>query len=295
MMKLLPKTKGHLSAVLCVLVWGVSFTASKRLLAYYMPVQLMFMRFVIAYGCLWLLHPRWEKLDLREELRYFFMGLTGCTLYFTAENTALTMTYASNVSTIVAFAPILTAILAHFCAPGGKKITLWTWIGFVIALLGVVLVVFNGAFILRLSPAGDLLALATAMMWAVFSVLQERALLHRSSLFITRKVMFYGIVTCLPWFLTTLRDFSPAPLFASAVNAGCLLFLAVLGSAVCYLAWCTAERELGIVAVSSYIYVIPFITLAAGAVLLGEAISPAGVMGAVLIVGGVWAASRQPS
>ena len=87
-------------------VWGVTFVASKRLLADYTPAQLMFMRFVIAYGVLWLLHPKWIRTDVREELLYLFMGLTGCTLYMWLENTAITLTYTANVSTIVATAGV---------------------------------------------------------------------------------------------------------------------------------------------------------------------------------------------
>ena len=154
--------KGHAMAVFCALVWGITFVISKHLLVYYSPVQLMFMRFVIAYAALCILHPHWERPSLREELLYLFMGLTGCTLYFWTENTALTITYAANVSTIVALAPILTAILAHWFTGGSSRLNRWIWIGFVIAMLGVVLVVFNGTFVLRLNPRGDLLALATA-------------------------------------------------------------------------------------------------------------------------------------
>lgn len=288
------KTKGHAAALFCTVVWGVTFVLSKRLLSFYTPAQLMLMRFVIAYAALWMLHPKWEKPTLREELHFLLMGITGCTLYFWAENTALTLTYTGNVSTIVALAPILTAILAHLFAGETEKLNRWVWIGFCIAMLGVVLVVYNGTFVLHLRPAGDMLALLTALTWAVYSILQERALRRRSSLFITRKVMFYGILTSLPLVLRQgISDFSLRPLLGSLENVGCLLFLALVGSALCYLFWCTAEGVLGIVVTTNYIYAIPFVTLAASALFLHEPVSVAGVLGAVLIVAGVWVSSRR--
>ena len=287
--------KGHALAGFCAIVWGVTFVISKHLLVYYSPVQLMFMRFVIAYITLCILHPHWDRPTFREELLYFFMGLTGCTLYFWTENTSLTLTYAANVSTIVALAPILTALLAHFSSNSSARLNRWIWIGFVIAMSGVILVVFNGTFVLRLSPKGDILAMATALQWAIFSVLQEHALKKRSSLYITRKVMFYGIVTALPLFLTNMgTGFSLLPLL-SFRNAISLLFLAVVGSALCYLAWCSAEKCLGVIVTSNYIYVIPFITLVSGAIFLHEPISLLGVVGAVLTIAGVWAASQKPA
>ena len=144
---------GHLLALFCTVVWGVTFVASKRLLSFYTPAQLMFMRFVIAYAALWVLFPKWERPTLREELHYLLMGITGCSLYFWTENTALTITYAGNVSTIVALAPILTAIGAHFFTEGREKLNRWVWIGFGIAMLGVVLVV-QGAKVI--DPNGNI-------------------------------------------------------------------------------------------------------------------------------------------
>ena len=286
------KLKGHLLALFCALVWGTTFVASKRLLAYYSPVQLMFLRFAAAYAVLWIAYPHWEKTSPREELSLLLMGVTGCTLYFWTENTALTMTYTANVSTIVALAPLLTAILAHIATKGRERLDKWVWIGFAAAFSGVALVVCNGAFVLKLSPAGDLLALLTALLWAVYCVQQSYELERRGSLFITRKVMFYGLVTSLPLMLLGgLRGFSLAPLLGSGVNLLCFLFLAVFGNAVCYFAWASAERRLGAVVTSNYVYTIPFITLAASAAFLNEPIAPAGVLGAALIVTGVWISS----
>ena len=287
------KWKGHLCALFCAAVWGTTFVASKRLLGTYTPIQLMFLRFAAAYALLWIIYPKWERPRPREELGCLLMGLTGCTLYFWTENTALTVTYTANVSTIVALAPLLTAILAGIVTKGRERPGRGVWIGFVLAFLGVALVVFNGAFVLKLNPAGDLLALATALLWAVYCIQQSYALARRGSLFITRKVMFYGLFTSLPLFLADREGFSLRPLLAFGPDLFCFLFLAVMGNALCYLAWAAAERELGAVTVSSYIYTIPFVTLVAGAVFLGEPVSAAGVIGAVLIVAGVWAASRR--
>ena len=286
------KLKGHLLALFCAAVWGTTFVASKRLLGWYSPVQLMFLRFAAAYAALWAFCPRWERPVWREELCFLLMGVSGCTLYFWTENTALTLTYAANVSTIVALAPLLTAILAHLATKGRERLDKWVWIGFAAAFTGVALVVFNGAVVLKLSPAGDLLALLTALLWAVFCIQQSYALERRSSLFITRKVMFYGLLTSLPLMLLGgFRGLTLAPLLGSGVNLLCFLFLAVFGNAVCYFAWAAAERRLGAVVTSNYVYTIPFITLAASAAFLDEPIAPAGVAGAALIVAGVWISS----
>ena len=92
------------------MAWGTSFLVSKNLLAVLTPIQLMWLRFVIAYIALWIIHPVWY-FQWRDELRFLAMAVAANTLYFYTENTALTLTQATNVSILVSTAPILSAIL----------------------------------------------------------------------------------------------------------------------------------------------------------------------------------------
>lgn len=61
---------------------------------------------------LWILFPHTLKIvDKKRELAFAGAGLFGIVLYFMLENTALTMTYASNVGIIVACAPFFVAVI----------------------------------------------------------------------------------------------------------------------------------------------------------------------------------------
>ena len=80
---------------------------------------------------------------------------------------------------------------------------------------------------------------------------------------------------------------SPLPLL-KAENLFCLLFLGLLGSALCYVAWNRAIERIGLVNTNNYIYLNPFITMVAAAIVLDEKITGAGFVGAVLIVGGIF-------
>ena len=70
--------------------------------------------------------------------------------------------------------PILTVILAQLFSRRGEKLGKWVYIGAVVAIAGVVMVVLNGTLSFHLSPLGDLLALAAALMWAVYSILVKK-------------------------------------------------------------------------------------------------------------------------
>ena len=200
-MKTTQRTAGwyHVMAAVTVMILGTTFVATKVLIEDGLsPVDILFYRFLLAYICIWFFSPRvllaksWQ-----DELRFVGLGLCGGSLYFVAENTALGMTLASNVSLIICTTPILTALSAPFFYKGDKlKARLIG--GSLMALIGVGLVVFNGSFILQLSPAGDILTLIAALMWAFYCLLLRRMNTHYPTLFITRKVFFYGLVTLLP-------------------------------------------------------------------------------------------------
>lgn len=190
---------GHLFAVFPVMAWGTSFLVSKNLLAVLTPIQLMWLRFVIAYIALWIIHPVWY-FQWRDELRFLAMAVAANTLYFYTENTALTLTQATNVSILVSTAPILSAILLSLSRKK-EVLSRQQKTGYGVAFIGVVFVVLNGALVLHLRPAGDLLALASAMSWAVYNLFARNMLERFDSFLVSRKLMLYGIISAFPMVL----------------------------------------------------------------------------------------------
>lgn len=275
---------GCLFAAFTITVWGSTFISSKVLLRSYTPSQIMLIRFLLADSALWLLRPRKLTLTRRQELSFLLLGLSGCSVYFYAENTALVHTLAANVSIIVAAAPIFTAVFAHFT--GVETFRRRTLLGFLSAFSGVVLVVCNGTFVLKLNPIGDLLALAAALCWAVYSILLRRVSEGIDPLLVTRRTLFWGIVTAIPMVLLEGAPF-PVELLATPAIAGNFLFLGLIGSGLCYILWNRAFHYLGVVTTNTFIYVQPFITIIVGWLFLAEPISPLALLGAGLITIGV--------
>jgi drug/metabolite transporter (DMT)-like permease len=284
------KLTGYLLALFSIAVWGSTFICSKLLLAAFTPVQIMLSRFLLAYAATWLIRPKRVRLPLRQELIFLLLGLTGCSVYFYTENTALTYTLASNVSIIVAAAPIFTAVLAHLT--GEERLRANTLLGFLVAFAGVILVVCNGTFVLKLSPRGDLLALAAAACWALYSILLRRAGLDADPIFLTRRTLFWGIVTAVPMAVAEGAAY-PAQALVQPVFAGNLLFLGLIGSGLCYVFWNRAIQLLGVVTTNNFIYLNPFVTIVTARLFLSEPISPLALVGAVLITAGVVAAQRK--
>ena len=280
---------GHIMAFICVLTWGSTFVISKGLLEFLHPLQLMLLRFTLAYVALWFIHPKWY-FKWREEWRFLAMALLANTLYCWAENTALSLTQASNVSILVSTSPLVTAlILAFFCR---EKLSRRQLAGFGIAFAGVVLVVFNGAFALHLNPAGDILALLAAVLWAGYGMLLRRWSGSYNSILITRKLLFYAILTVLPMVIASGEPIDFARVMSWA-NIAKIAYLGLMGSALGYILWSGAVSRIGVLSANMYIYMIPLITLLVSVIFLNEKITAMGFAGIVLVISGMVFASLE--
>ena len=282
----------HVAALACVGVWGTTFVSTKVLLNHGLaPLDIFLMRFLIAYLCLWIFAPgRLFAASWRDELMCVALGLSGGSIYFLTENQAVAMAPASNVSLLVTTAPVMTLLLLRLFRVIGPLQRRQIW-GSLIALAGVACVVGNGRFVLRLHPAGDILALTAAFMWAAYSLLLPSMSRRYSGTFLMRKLFFYGMLTAAPLLLFSPLHFSEA--WLRPVVWGNLLFLGVAASMGCYLIWTAALQHLGTMRATNYIYFNPLVTLLAAATVLDERITAIAAVGAVLILAGVWLAERK--
>lgn len=297
----------HLLALAVVLVWGVTFVCTKVLIGAGMhPVAIFFIRFVMAYAGIWLyilLTGRDKRLwfGWKEELVFLLLGVTGGSFYFLTENTALAHTQAANVAFLVCSAPLFTACMTLIFkriskgrfASSLEDVRLgWPLIGgTLLALTGMALVIFDRGGV-QLSVKGDLLAIGAALCWAVYSQFMGEMTREYGAVTATRKVFFYGLLTILP-FLGGVREcFSPAILGQTAVWTN-LLFLGLIASLVCFIAWNAVMEKLGNVTSTNYVYLNPVFTLLTAMAFLGERMSPMAAIGSAAILAGViWAGRR---
>ena len=288
------KTVGHFFALLTVVVWGSCYVLTKNLLrAGFTPTQITPIRMALAYVALLVMRPKFLRLPMRDELMFVLIGIMGGSFYFFLQNTALDHTFAANVSILVSLSPIFTVILAQLFSRRNEKLGLFVYIGSLVAIAGVVLVVLNGSLNFHLSPAGDLLALAAGIAWAVYSILIKKYTEQYDNFIVTRRVMLWAFLTAVPLMLLTSGMPDLRPLFTRTDALLSWLFLGILGNAVCFAIWNIAFQRLGVVVTNNYLYASPFVTMVVGWLLLGEKISPMGVIGAILITAGVFLAQRE--
>ena len=167
--------------------------------------QIFVLRFIIAYVMLLAYSLPKKSFRLfasswKDELLMAALGLTGGSLYFLTENSSMIYTTTTNTSLIVCLSPLFAmALIGMFYR--SQRLHGIQIVGTLMAALGVIVVVLNGHFVLHLSPLGDTLAFMACLCWAFYSLLMIPANQRYRTLFITRKVFFYGLVFMIPYFM----------------------------------------------------------------------------------------------
>lgn len=286
----------HATAFLVVSIWGSTFVFTKLLLlAGLTPAQIFTLRFIIAYlmllvFCLWR-GIRWMADSWKDELLMAGLGISGGSLYFLAENGAMNYTTTTNTSLIVCLCPLFASALISLFYKS-QRLSRTQTLGTLMAAAGVVVVVMNGHFVLHLSPKGDALAFVACLCWAVYSLLMIPANARYDTVFITRKVFFYGLLSMIPYFMlrpglnTHLLLGQPALLWN-------LLFLGCVASTLCFLAWNWTMKKLGAVVVTNYVYFNPVVTILFAWLLLSEPITVYFLLGTLLILVGMYLSDRR--
>lgn len=278
---------GHIAAAVTIIIWGTTFISTKILLEEFRPVEILFFRFVIGLAVLVIVYPkRLGRTSLSKEFTFAAAGLCGICLYYLLENIALTYTLASNVGVIISIAPFFTAMLAHFLIRDEEPLRILFLAGFIVAMLGICLISFNGAK-LKVNPLGDLLAVAAALVWACYSLLTRKISTYGyNTIQTTRRIFIYGILFMFP--MLFLSDFNwDISRFVKPEYLFHIVFLGLGASALCFVTWNFAVKQLGAVKTSIYIYMVPVITVVTSAIVLKERITPMAALGTFLTLAGL--------
>jgi drug/metabolite transporter (DMT)-like permease len=285
-----------LKLTFAVVSWGGSFIATKVALRYIHPVTVVWLRFTMGVLILGVgvIARRQFALVGGKSLAYFaLLGFIGITFHQWLQSTGLQTAQASTTAWIVATTPIFIAILGWLVLREGLKAIQVA--GILLATLGVLLVVTKGDLVFlasgRFGTPGDFLILISAVNWAVFSVLSRRGL----GMFPATRMMFY--VMGFGWLFTSLLFFTGPGL----ADAGRLqfdgwmgiTFLGVFCSGLAYIFWYDGLQALPVAQAGAFVYLEPFVTVVIAAIVLGEPLLLASLLGGGGILLGVWLVQRR--
>ena len=275
-----------------VLTWSANFVVTKAAIGELGPLTFTSARFVIATVTLFLL-IRWRMGAIRRPtgltLQLVGLGMLGFGCYQVAWTIGLTQITAGDSALIVAASPVLVALLAG--ALGMDRLTPPKLMGAMTAFTGVALVIAGGhELTLGASLVGDVLTLAAAVIWAIYTVLGTRLLRRVDPLQATAWTVLGGTLLLVPLGIWEAVTSSPAAVTAPIILA--VLYAGALAAGTANVLVFNAIRHIGPTRTSASQLLVPAGAVILGAIFLAEPVRPAQVVGGAVIILGLWLTRR---
>lgn len=278
----------HLLLGLVVVVWAGAFAAIKQLLHDGLAApDIALGRYLIAapgFAAALVMTRGLPGASRRDLLRLVAAGLLVVVVYHLSLNAGERLTSAGTASVVVASAPGMTLAMALLI--GQERFSRRRAAGLVVSFLGVIVVILlgSGQHISFANARGPLLVLAAPVAFAGYNVLVKPLLARFGAVAVTAAASLVGTVVLLPFGGTgTARRIG-------ALHPGgiaLLLYLGVAATLLGYMAWTLGLRRLDASRTTAYLYGVPVVAIAIGAVTLGEQVTVWLGLGAALVVAGV--------
>jgi drug/metabolite transporter (DMT)-like permease len=199
--------------------------------------------------------------------------------------TGMQYTTASNTGWIIGVTPVFMALLGFLFFK--ESLTLIKISGIIIAFTGLLLLISKGHLsdINFISNKGDLLILASAFTWSVYSIVNKKVSLSYPPLMTILYLFLFVVLLISPFTISkNLFLHISGMAFTSWLW---ILFLGVLCSGVAYVLWAQALTEMDSAKAGAFIYFEPFITVYTAWLILNEHITFLTILSGIIITGGV--------
>nr|WP_284694505.1 DMT family transporter [Geomonas sp. Red32] len=289
--------------MLTTFFWGGTFVAARIAVQQAPPFTAATVRFTIAAAVLVALAVRQARQErspfprpksMSQATLLFSLGLTGVFLYNACFFTGLKLTTATNGSLIVAINPLITAVISAKWL--GERVTRAQTAGLLMSVAGVAVIISKGSLAvisgLSLNP-GDLFMLGAPLCWALYSVLGKKALANFAPLTATAYAAVFGAACLWPAAIAESIHLGRGLPHFSVIGWLAELQLALLGTVVGFVWWYQGIGVIGASKAASFVNLVPLFGAALAALILGERITGAQLVGGGLVVLGVYLGSGQ--
>jgi drug/metabolite transporter (DMT)-like permease len=282
----------EVSLLLTAFFFGSNFAAVKLVVESVPPILFAATRFTLA-GLLLLplalLSGPENRLSRRDLLPMFGLGLVGVTLTQTVFTVGVDLTTAANTALVYSTSPVWGMLLAF--ALGWERPRASGVLGVGLCLIGVGAIVFGSLGFAGTSLLGDALILAAAVFWGSYTVLTLSMLRRYSALALAAYAMTLGGLAAFP-----LAALDPSPLNLAGLDGltwGAEAYSALCSSTFGFAAWGWGVSHVGANRVLIYQYLVTLTGVSTGILLLGESFGAGQLIGAAVILAGVYLARSR--
>ncbi|MBD0380870.1 DMT family transporter [Paenibacillus sedimenti] len=282
----------YLLLILATCIWGGNFVAGKVLVTHIPPLTLAAIRWAIAFVCLLPFYGKeaWQLRGsfLRSWKTVVFLSVTGVAGFNTLTYAAVQFTGSINASLMNSATPIMVVLLAWLVM---NERFAWSALpGILISMAGVFWIIGRGSLqaLLTLSfNKGDLLMLLAILCWALYSVgMKKVAGQFPSSAFLLAQVAI-ALILLVPLSAAEIIAVAPVVTWSPAVLAG-VAYIGLFASIIAFLSWNRAIELAGPQRCAGFLNLIPLFSAIFATGFTGESLRMYHLLGAVLIVAGVY-------
>ena len=265
----------YISSSFAILLWGMSYIWTEKLLALGIPVfYFVFVRILLAGGMLFLLnaaYSRIKRIQKQDVKKFMLLAFFEPFIYFVCETYGVELTSPTISAMIIATIPIFSIAAGRIFFK--EKISGLNIAGVVLSLMGIIMVIMKGSIGGKDLIWGIILLLIAVIAEVGHASITKSLSGNYSSQIIVMYQFLIGSVYLLPLFLWKGLDGFNARIYFSADVWYPLICLAILCSSVAFSLWVSTIKNLGVAKSSIFSALIPVVT-ALIAWLLGTQMTP---------------------
>lgn len=286
-----PRQLGALYLTLAASIWGGMYVVSKFVLEVIPPLELVWVRYVVAIVALVtmaiLTRQSW-KIRWRDIPLVIAIGVIGYTVSIFTQFLGTKLSSAQFGSVITSATPAFMVVFAWLIL--GERVTLRKALSVTFATFGVLLIVGLGDHNQSYQLGGLVLGIA-AVTWALMSVLVKRVPSGYSQLVVTTYAILFATLLMTPLALPQMH--SLADTLSQPIIWGSVLYLGVVSTAGAFFLWNKGLQMVDAASAGLYFFFQPLVGTLLGWLVLGERVGVSFWIGSTLILVGVMLVVRE--
>ncbi len=280
-------TKALWALMLTIMLWASAFVGIRYVMMEFSAGSLAFARYFIASIAMivpFLLVKNKKLPTLRDFLGFFILGFLGFFVYNLFLNQGEISVSAGIANFIVSQLPVIVALLAIFFFH--ERLNYFGILGFILSLCGGLVIVLAEKNVV--SYQGIILIYIATVSGAIFSCMQKKYLTRYHPIEVISYCIWFGTLALSIYLPKAIHELSTSHFS----NLLVIIYMGILPGAVAYGLWCYAFKHIKASAASSFLYIMPVLTLLMAWVLLNEKPDIMAIVGGMVAVAGAIVITR---
>jgi O-acetylserine/cysteine efflux transporter len=280
-----------LAFALLVFFWGSVWGAIKIGLQYAPPLLFAGTRMLICGAVLTFAALVWGgRANVRDGWPvYLLLAIFNVALFYGLQTLAVLFMPSGTAAVVVYLQPVLVGFLSYPVL--GEALSAAKVVGLLLGFSGVVVVSAGSLSGASLgTPLGVALGVASAVFWALGTVYFTGYAGRLPLLWAVGGPFVIGGV-CITGLGLALE--APSGITWTWTFVASLLYVSLVGTALAWVLWLGLIRAGEASRVSAYVFLVPLVAVILGALFLGETVGPSLLVGAALVVSGIYLVNRR--